>query len=372
MSVADRVQVTLDGNENTQTISSPHTFAHNKEVSSATSLPDRPTISKIELRSAVAGLPDSFWKNKDEAVKAEEKDSPITTSRVTKISFNIDNISPPIANMFRRVITTEVPTMALDRVLIEENDSVIVDELLSHRLGLVPVAGPVSQMEYITASDQVSFQQLDPKRVLVFDLDVTGVENAPSTPVYSRDLKWVPLPGQEGWENGDEENRVFLVYPDILITKLGPRQRLKLRAIAIKGLGAVHTKWSPISSCYYEMKTEINVDSEKLTETTSQQLVDLCPKKVFEIEDGHLVAAHPDKCTMCRECLRKDAYHQIADAVHISKVKTSVRFHIESIGQIHASNIFRTALTLFSARCRELTQLLRQTEFTNSSRVNAS
>lgn len=371
MSAADRVRVTYNGNENTETASSPLTYAFNKEGAASTILPDKPQISNVSIRSAVSGLPPSFWTRGKENEEEDDPHNgfPSTTSRVTRLSFDMDHVSPPIANLFRRIITTEVPTIALDRVLIEENDSVVIDELLSHRLGLVPVAGPISKMEYITSPEQVSFQNLDPARVLVFDLDVTGEPHIPITPVYSSALKWVPLPGQEKWQ--EDEDRVFLVHPDIILTKLGPMQRLKLRAIAVKGLGSVHTKWSPVSSCYYEMKTEIGF-SNALKGKAAEDLVNLCPQKVFELEDSVAVAVAPEKCTLCRECLRKDAYPEIAENVKITKLKTSVRFHIESVGQIHATNIFRTALTLFAKRCRELTQQLQNTEVSMSAKSISS
>eukprot|EP00796_Vickermania_ingenoplastis_P004081 gene4081-2929_t len=364
MSAADRVRVGYTGNENVETASSPLTYAFSKDQAASTTLPDKPSISNIQIRSAVAGLPPALKK------ESNPVDSTASTARVTKLSFDMDRVSPPIANLFRRVITTEVPTIAFDRVRIDENDSVVVDELLSHRLGLVPVAGPVSKMEYITAPQQVSFQSLDPTKVLVFDLDVVGDDNATCTPVYSRSLQWVPLPGQEEWGE-HEEDKVFLVHPDIILTKLGPKQRLKLRAIAVKGLGSVHTKWSPVSSCYYEMKTEIDIDP-KLSGATAEQLVSLCPRKVFELEDGVATVVSPERCTICRECLRKDMYPDIADSVKISKLKTSVRFHLESTGQIHAAEVFRTALALFAKRCRELTQQLQNTEVTTSTKSTSS
>lgn len=364
MSSGARVHVTYNLNENTETVSSPLTYALNKSASPSTCLPEEPTISNIKITSAVAGVPPSFWAKKGKKKDAEEEENafPPSTSRVTKLSFDIDRISPPIANLFRRILSTEVPTLAFDRILIEENDSVVIDELLSHRLGLVPIAAPVHKMEYVTAMNPVSFEALDPTRVLMFELDVTGKDNAPSTPVYSSALQWVPLPGQEEWQK-TEEDRVFLVHSDIILTKLGPKQRLKLRAMAIKGLGSVHTKWCPVSSCYYEMKTEIGLRSP-LTGAVAEQLVAICPKKVFELEESteSAIVSAPEQCSLCRECLRKDAYPEIAESVQINKLKTSVRFHIESIGQIHASNIFRTGLTLFAKRCRELSLELQNSE----------
>lgn len=400
-SSADKVRVGYHRSENTETISSPHTYANATSGSSgltaspavpSTTLPDHPTISNITIESAVAGLPPSYFADKSgsggsgtgKAVKSatavkkenEEKEGegddaksttaagfPSTTRRVETLSFDMNHVSPPIANLFRRLMTTEVPVIAFDRVLIEENDSVVLDELLSHRLGLLPVAGPVNQLECITDSQQVGFDRLDPKRVLLFELRAEGAKDVASTPVYSGQMQWIPLPGQEAWASTEvDEDRVFLVHPDILITKLGPGQQLKLRAIAVKGIGAVHAKWNPVSACYYEMKSSITL-ADEVRGKAAETLVKACPMGVFGVDDnGKAVVLDEASCTLCRECLRKDAFPEFADAVRIEKDKTQVRFHVESVGQLHAAQIFRQALTLFAERSRYLAKLVQSTE----------
>ncbi|KAG5507314.1 hypothetical protein GH5_07408 [Leishmania sp. Ghana 2012 LV757] len=427
----DKVQIGYHRAENTETVSSPHTYAYNSGKSvPSTSKPDKPTVSNIRITSAVAGLPPSSFAAKAplkleknevklesgtaatgsasssatlrHGVESEARTTvdgfPWSTRRVERMSFEMQHVSPPISNLFRRVLMTEVPTLAFDRVLIEENDSPVLDELLSHRLGLIPVAGPVMKMQYITESNQASFTNLDPSRVLLFELDATGAKDAAVTPVYSRQLHWVPLPGQEkrgdakadaaarvcqaGSEEGagaaaapkrcpdDDEDAVFLVHPDILLTKLGPGQRIKLKAIAVKGFGAVHAKWSPVSVCYYEMKTSVEL-CERLTGSAAEALVNSCPTGVFGYEGGQTGAAvtvvAPEKCTLCRECLRSDGKAAAAVAnegerVRVQKDKTHILFHIESVGQLHPTQILRFGLRLFAERCRALAEMVQSTE----------
>lgn len=416
----DKVQVGYHRSENTETVSSPHTYAYSsgKDVPSTTK-PDKPTVSNIRIASAVAGLPPAYFakesiKQSTSAVKKEKNEEeagagaasssahggaaagearttvdgfPWSTRRVERMTFEMHHISPPIANLFRRVLTTEVPTLAFDRILIEENDSPVLDELLSHRLGLVPVAGPVLKMDFITESAQAGFNNLDPRRVLMFELDATGAKDAAVTPVYSRQLQWVPLPGQEQWtqaiksENeeaqagsssaaADNDDAVFLVHPDILITKLGPGQRLKLKAIAVKGIGSVHAKWSPVSACYYEMKTSVEL-RQPLTGAAAEALVNSCPMGVFDYaggkKGGEATVVAPEKCTLCRECLRSEDTAASAaagevDRVSVQKDKTNVIFHVESVGQLHPAQIFRLGLRLFAERCRALSEMVQSTE----------
>ena len=51
----------------------------------------------------------------------------------------ISGIDAPVANAIRRAVIDNVPTMAIDKVVMYQNTSVINDEILCHRLGLVPV-----------------------------------------------------------------------------------------------------------------------------------------------------------------------------------------------------------------------------------------
>lgn len=348
MSSRDRIRIGVERAENVETSSSPITYGSGAIAMPETCIPDAPVISNIVISSAVAGL---------QVPGSEHAEPQASTSRVQTLTFDMSRVSPPIANMFRRLFVTEVPTAALDRVLIEENDGVVLDEILSHRLGLCPIAAPVDKMDYITDSQSVNFLKLDPAKCLLFTLEAVGKANIPITPVYSGELTWLPLPGQEGW--GDS---VFVVHRDIMLAKLGPGQRIKLRAIAIKGSGLVHTKWSPVSSCFYEMKTEISLTGP-IVDDAAQALRKACPMRVFDIEDGgQAVARRARDCTLCRECLRVDKYPQFAELIKIEKLKTHVHFTIETTGQLSAEDVFRQGLRLFGERMRDLAKTLKSSE----------
>jgi DNA-directed RNA polymerases I and III subunit RPAC1 len=56
-----------------------------------------------------------------------------------EMEFDLIGVDAAIANAFRRILIAEVPTMAIETVYVFNNTSVIQDEVLSHRLGLIPI-----------------------------------------------------------------------------------------------------------------------------------------------------------------------------------------------------------------------------------------
>jgi len=61
---------------------------------------------------------------------------------------DIIGIDAPLANALRRIMIAEVPTMAIEKVTIYQNTSIIADEVLAHRLGLIPILADPNDFIY--------------------------------------------------------------------------------------------------------------------------------------------------------------------------------------------------------------------------------
>ena len=65
--------------------------------------------------------------------------------------FELIGVDAPIANALRRILLAEVPTIAIETVFIKCNTSILQDEVLAHRLGLIPLDIDPRLFEFIGA-----------------------------------------------------------------------------------------------------------------------------------------------------------------------------------------------------------------------------
>ena len=55
------------------------------------------------------------------------------------IRFVVEDCDVALANALRRTMIAKVPTMAIDDIFYFDNSSVVPDEVLAHRIGMVPM-----------------------------------------------------------------------------------------------------------------------------------------------------------------------------------------------------------------------------------------
>ena len=99
-------------------------------------------INNTSVSYVNSGFTNSFsGKSKKHTAKDIFKDFKIHIQKSTSEELILDFVGPDpsIANALRRILLSEIPTVAIEKVFIENNTSVMQDEVLAHRLGLIPI-----------------------------------------------------------------------------------------------------------------------------------------------------------------------------------------------------------------------------------------
>ncbi|CAN6482400.1 unnamed protein product [Victoria cruziana] len=206
------------------------------------------------------------------------------------MKFELRETDVSMANALRRVMIGEVPTIAIDLVEIDSNSSVLNDEFISHRLGLIPLTSErAMDMRFSRDCDACDGEGQCKYCSIEFHLNVrcTGDRtlNVTSADLRSSDDNVVPVDvaGRGSNSNAFESSE----QRGILIVKLRRGQELKLRAIARKGVGKDHAKWSPVATVTFIYEPDIRIN-EDLMETLSleekEELVESCAAQVFGID----------------------------------------------------------------------------------------
>lgn len=241
-----------------------------------------------------------------------------------KITFLLEDSNPQFANSIRRIAMMEVPVLAINFVDFSKNDSVLYNEVIAHRLGLVPL---VFKAGDFNLPDKC---KCDGKGCALCQTQFALSKKGPCT-VYSGDMK-------------STNKEVKVLYDNIPIVILDDKQELKFEATAIMGLGKDHARWQSGIAWYRYYP------SAKLTGAlkNSDQIVKSCPKNALKI-DGSKVSVSTE-CDLCREC------ENVADpkgALKISGDETKLIFTVETVCGLGAEEIVMQAVDVLKAKAAE-------------------
>ena len=162
-----------------------------------------------------------------------------------KIAIKLKGVPLQYANALRRVCLNGVPVFAIDTVDIIENTSVLPDEGLAHRLGLIPLKTDLSRFNEPSKCDCQSESGCSNCKVLLV-LDSGEAEE--SRAVLSSELS-------------SEDETVKPTSDKIPIVQLAPGQQIKIECYARLGRGTEHAKWN---SSNLATLTDTNKDDEKI------------------------------------------------------------------------------------------------------------
>lgn len=222
----------------------------------------------------------------------------------------VRGISPAFANGIRRSMIADVPTMSIDTVRVIENSSVLFDEVIGLRLGMVPLTTPVNEFQ--------------PDQSVTLALDVEGPATA-----YSGDI-----------ESSDE-----MVKPadeHIPIIELKENQRLSFEAEATLGHGRDHAKHQGGVAVGYRQLQRV----ESVTDVDEYQELDTRIVRGLIEENGDLVPASE---------FDNDLRNRYPDQeVELTSVPEAYVFSVETDGSMSVDELIASAARSIRDRADEL------------------
>ena len=176
----------------------------------------------------------------------------ITNENDEKVSVKIKGVPLQYANALRRICLNGVPIYAVESIDVLENSSVLADEGVAHRVGLIPLKTDLSASKDGNENDKI---------MLTLD---SGVSDETRT-ILSGELK-------------SQDESVVPTSNDIPIVTLAPGQSIKFEAYARLGKGTEHARWN---SANVATLTDTEKDDEKVL--TVESTGALNPKHMWEM-----------------------------------------------------------------------------------------
>jgi len=260
------------------------------------------------------------------------------------LRFLLQGTNHAYANALRRTMLAEVPTMAIEDVIIIENTSVLYDEIIAHRLGLIPLKTDLDA--YVLPEECECKSELGCSKCRAsFTLDAQAGDEP--LIVYSSDLK--------------PESDVTPVSGNIPIVKLGASQKLRLEVYARLGRGIEHAKWQPVSACAYKYLPKVTLNAENLA--NPDEIIHICPTDVFVRDPENKIAVRDElACTLCMDCVEKakpvDA--KKSPPIKVEGDETSFVFYVESTKAVPTKRIVKEATKILDRKATALEDLLRK------------
>ncbi len=169
----------------------------------------------------------------------------IISKDAKKISIRLKDVSLPYANALRRICLNGIPIFAVDSVDVIENTSMLPDEGLSHRLGLIPLKTDLSrfyEQSECPCNNDVGCSNC--RVMLILDSENSDVTRT----IFSGSMS-------------SEDSQIKPISDKIPIVSLAPEQKIKVECYARLGRGTEHAKWN---SSTISVLVEGNSGNEKI------------------------------------------------------------------------------------------------------------
>jgi DNA-directed RNA polymerase II subunit RPB3 len=313
-------------------------------------------------------------------------------------------------------LCSEVATLAIDEVEVEVNNSVLHDEFIAHRLGLIPIVSVLADQfslradctgpgngEECSGKREKRNERKEERKIMFahfsflflsgrctrcaveFTLNVV-CDSAPRLDVTSRDLVATSHDGKIQVVHGEDDDKPGIRNDDdekktgIMICKLAKGQRLSIKCVARKGVGKVnlfflklpfrfvfdqrkkkkklHAKYSPVSGCVFQPEPQVVLNRlrvDNLTNDEKDAFTKCCPQEVFGTDKkGKWGVVKEENCIFCDECVIAAEKLKVRDLVAVSTKSARFVFRVETTGSLTADVVVMRAIQVISEKIEKL------------------
>lgn len=250
-----------------------------------------------------------------------------------KAVLKIEDTKPYFVNSLRRIMLSELPKLAVEDVVIYDNTTALFDEIIAHRLGMIPIPTDLSLLSF--RNECVCKGKGCPNCTIRYTLSKEG-----QGVVYSGDLQ----PAEKSWAITEDKIPIVNLYGD---------QRLILEVEAVLGLGRDHAKWQAVQAPRYRMETTIEFDKKKINEV--KEFVNKLPKNIVEIKGNKLEIKDDKNIYLLESLIEKEN----VDFIHVKRDPDTVIFSFETDGSFSTKDAILESLKILEKKYVELGKLLK-------------
>ena len=249
--------------------------------------------------------------------------------------FILSNTTAAFANGLRRAMLADVPTLAIDDVNVYNNTSVLYDEQLALRLGLIPL---VTSFDDFVPQDECTCEDGCPACVVSLTLSVEATADE-GRMVYSGDIV-------------SSDPKVQPAELNIPIIELKKNQKLVLEGVAHMGYGRDHAKWQAGVACGYKNLPIITIDGCD----RCGACVNVCPRNILCLGDKFVEVSDESRlnCSLCGLC--QDACE--IDAISVTENESSFIFTMESDGSYTVNELIINAVNTIKRKASSMGDIL--------------
>jgi len=245
-----------------------------------------------------------------------------------------EDTQPYFVNSLRRIMVSELPKLAVDNVIIYDNTSALFDEIISHRLGFIPIPTDLSLLSF--KDECVCKGKGCPNCTVRYTLSKEGEGT-----VLSGDLQ----PAEKSWSITEDKIPIVKLYGD---------QRLILEVEAVLGRARDHAKWQGVQAPGYKMDIIIDYDKNKSSDV--KDFIEKLPKGIAELKNNKIQLIDESKLPEFEYHLNKEKINFI----HVTRDQKNITFKFETDGSLKAKDALIESAKLLESKYKEFGDLLKK------------